>query len=119
MTKKSVSVRTFSGEESAGELTIVSFSPAQRTKRTLVRTGSILLVTVIGALIPVAHFIIVPVGLIAAVITFSRSRSTKEQVTGGDITCPACKEKITLCVRPLKIPLKESCDHCHRQVMIS
>ena len=118
MTKLSVQAKTYSGEESSGDITIESFTPAQRTRRTLLRTGSVLLGTALGAIIPVAHFVIVPVGIITAIILFFRTSSTAALVTGGDLSCPACREKVAIYPRPLKLPMKESCDHCHREIQV-
>lgn len=118
MASRSVTIRTFSGEEASGTIETQLFTSTQRTKRALIRSGTALLITLVGAIVPVAHFVIVPVGLVATAIIFWKYSSTGELVTSGNIECPCCHKKISLYPRALNLPLKESCEHCLRQVLI-
>ncbi len=97
---------------------IQTWSRSQRQMRALKALGIWWGVAIISVLVPIAHFILVPlfflVGLIAPIFAYFR----ESIVLGGIGTCPICEEPFEI-VRSLDIwPLTDICSHCHNHVTV-
>jgi hypothetical protein len=87
---RSIVIENDRGGDADGTLYVRKFSVMDRVLRALVMLGAIWLLAVISVLIPVAHFVLVPLLLLAGpVLALMRFRITEvnERVTGP---CPTC-----------------------------
>ena len=113
-----IKASTFSGETTNGEIIIVEYSRAQIISKTLRNTILALLITALLLFIPLLHFLLVPIGIITTIGIFIRTSGTRSIITSGHAPCPACGETIMLAKRNYRMPLKDICENCHREVVI-
>lgn len=105
-------------KETIGTITYRRFSGSSRNVRALRALIITVGVTVFAVLIPGAHFVLVPLGvLLTPVITFLSYRK-KEQVDGGEGKCPMCGAMLSVGVMKYSRVLIENCSSCHRPVDI-
>lgn len=103
----------------SGEIEIETYSKGQRITRTLVRAAVGLVFTSLLVAIPLLHFVLVPIGLLATIgITASAYKQTGVVVSGAG-KCPACGSEIKFVKRPLNFPFTERCDNCLRESSIT
>lgn len=84
--------------------------------------GALLLCWVIAALcilIPVMHFFLVPLGVIAGVVAFFVRLRLGSRRTATELKCPACQAPLHLKAGSFNFPLKESCGACRSGLIIS
>ena len=106
------------GTTSEGKLTIIIPTRAQRIGKAMGLGFLMLLVTALSALIPMVHFIAVPMFLlitIGVVISCLRSSEIIEQGSGA---CPACKAPFRILKRRFRLPFSDVCEGCGRQVNV-
>ena len=105
-------------KETSGTIRFRSFSRATRNLRALRALVITLGVTIAAVFIPGAHFVLVPLGVLATpVVTFLAYRK-KEQVDGGEGKCPMCGVIMMVGVTSYSRVLVENCPGCHRPVDI-
>ena len=104
--------------ESSATISVKHFSFGMRVFRAI-RVGILLLiVTLLMILIPILHFVLVPVGLIFTFIFFSATYKVKSIILGGQGDCPYCNGKLSIHKRSMAFPFEDICDQCGRQVKI-
>ena len=118
MSTQKISLRTYDGSQVNSEISIRDFSKYEVFRRTAQRTGLVLAITFVTVFVPGLHFITVPLGLIIAISICIRTSNTKSLIEPGSATCPSCSQKFTIQGRPYALPSKETCDQCHREVLI-
>ena len=101
------------------EIEILCWSKPQIYRRAVLRTMLILLLTMVGALIPVLHFLLIPLGLFSAVYIMLRSLKNKQSIKAGVLNCPECQKQISFDQLSCKFPLDLSCRHCERLITLS
>jgi len=107
------------GSTSTGTVSIRHYSPSERIRRTFATFGIGFLITILSVLIPVAHFILVPLGFIATpVIAFLTYRRT-ENIVSGTAPCPKCQAQIQIQKRAVAWPVNETCQGCSRALSIT
>ncbi len=105
-------------EPSSGEVQIRDFSKSERTSRAVSRGAIGFVATVLAVFIPIAHFVLVPLGLVVTVLLVLAALNQTGVVEGGKATCPECKGTVTIYRRPKKFPFNDVCESCHRSVTI-
>jgi hypothetical protein len=70
-------------------------------------------------LIPVLHFVLVPLGILLGIIVFIYKAKLRQFVSASEISCPACQSKIHLRAKPFNWPLRETCSQCHSQLQMN
>lgn len=114
-----VLIETKRNLSSAGIAYIRSWSPKQRIIRALLTLLAVWIVAALAVLIPILHFILVPLLLLLGPIIASIVYTKKSAVIGGDGVCPACKEKFEVASSRDSWPLSDICSHCSERVKIS
>ena len=99
-------------EVAAGSVQTVSLTFAQRVGKALLVGGIALAVTVAMIAIPLLHFILVPLGLIATIALGLSAFGKKVVITGGAAECPYCHKPITMAARSYKPLFNETCESC-------
>jgi hypothetical protein len=101
-----------------GEISKVEFVPPQRFKNALQTLGIGFGLTFFGALIPIAHYFLVPVGILATgVLTLDRYGET-ERSLGGQGPCPKCGGLVHIQGSKWKPRTFDTCNHCHDELEI-
>jgi DNA-directed RNA polymerase subunit RPC12/RpoP len=92
------------------------FSQQERTKRSLVRFFSFIALAVASILIPVFHFVLVPLFLILA--PFLSYKTYKEEVVleSCSLPCPECKQTASFAKTSGQWPLHNNCPHCRHRI---
>lgn len=122
MTKVSLKIRHRTNADlfydTTGEIT-----PLSTSQRFKIAIKSLIICWVAGALfilIPVLHFILVPVALVAGIILFFRSfKLTNYLHSPTEIACPSCKKTVALKPGPFNWPLIAECLACRSEININ
>ena len=91
-------------------------STAERVKAGLKWLGISWAIAVGFILVPIIHFVAVPLFLILGPIGFVYAFSSNTRIEGGESKCPVCHEVIHLPKARFKTHIKESCPHCLNQI---
>ncbi len=92
------------------------FSPPERMAQSLKKLGLFWGIALVSVLIPVFHFVLVPLFLILGLFFARRSYKSEGQVLGGETRCPHCQTEIKVKPAELQWPLSEICQNCARVV---
>lgn len=99
-----------------GELTVKIFTPTDKAFQAGKRLGLFWLIAVASILIPILHFVLVPLFLAPGVFFAVRTYRSEGAVLRGTTTCPHCKADIKIQPGVLQWPLTEICQNCTRVV---
>lgn len=116
--KQLVTLVTSAGLSSSGQVFIQHWSPKQqlwRAAKTLLLLWGIAALTV---LIPIAHFVLVPLFLVAGPVAASIVYKQHATVLGGSGVCPKCNREFEIVAAKDRWPLKDLCSACYQQVTI-
>ena len=103
---------------SEGYVTVVYSSPAGRVKQALKKLALFWLGSLLSILIPVVHFVSVPVLFGLGIFFAYRSYKSEGQVLEGLTRCPHCQNEVPIKPAELQWPLTEICQNCARVVRI-
>lgn len=103
-----------------GTMEVLEFSEQGRVKRAWLMALKCLGATALCVLIPVAHFILVPLGLLVVtpIMTLYTFR-VKTKIVCAKITCPACHSPLNVLTSQERYPIYENCSSCHRQIALT
>ena len=112
-------VITSYGESSAqGSLTVKEFSSRERTMRGVRAAGTCLGVTLACVLIPAAHFVLVPLGLLLTPVIVWIMVKVRTQILSAQVTCPQCAVALNVLTTQERFPMYETCSQCRRQIVV-
>jgi len=102
-----------------GQLYTLSFESGERMGRALKVLAICLVLAVITAFIPIAHFVLVPLFLIAgpvmAVVKY-KAESVMETAEG---VCPECEQQVSIEMDPSdKLPKRTYCPSCNKPLQL-
>lgn len=106
-------------KESQGTLDIERLSRAARIKKAIFLGILGLVITTVLVAIPLLHFILVPLGLLATAIMVGGALNAKEKITGGDAQCPYCGFSFHFVKRKMQFPFLERCPECSRESTVT
>ncbi len=103
-----------------GTMEVLEFSDQGRVKRAWMMALTCLGATVLCVFIPVAHFFLVPLGILVVtpIMTIYTFRM-KTKILSASITCPACNKPLTVLTSQEQYPIYENCSSCHRQITLT
>ncbi len=103
-----------------GTMTVLEFSEQARAKRAGLMAAKCLGITAVCVLIPGAHFILVPLGLVVVtpLMTIYTFR-VKTQIVSATIDCPKCHVPLNVLTTQEQYPMYENCSSCHRQITLT
>lgn len=99
-----------------GELTVRTYSPSEKVFQAAKRLGLFWLISLASVLIPVLHFVLVPLFAVLGIFFAVRTYRSEGAVLRGTTTCPNCKADITVQPGVLQWPVTEICQSCTRVV---
>lgn len=103
---------------STGQVTIRDWEAGQRVRRAAKFSASCVGLALPAVFIPIAHFVLVPGLLIAAIVGFFLISNQQSVVLGGEASCPKCKARLPIARGPNRWPLTDLCTSCQRNVTI-
>jgi hypothetical protein len=103
-----------------GTMEVQEFSEQGRVKRAWLMAFKCLGGTALCVLIPVAHFFLVPFGLLVVtpIMTIYTFR-VKIKILSATIDCPACHNPLNVLTTQERYPIYENCGSCHRQIALT
>lgn len=103
-----------------GTIEVLEFSEQGRVKRAWVMALKCLGATALCVLIPVAHFLLVPLGLLVVtpIMTIYTFR-VRTKIISACVDCPACHKPLNVLTSQERYPIYENCGSCHRQIALS
>lgn len=101
---------------SEGFVYIETFNQAQRTRVALKKLAMFWGIALVCVLLPVVHFVLVPLFFILGFFFAYKGYKSEGQVLSGETTCPHCGTKVTVKKAELTWPLTEICQSCARVV---
>ena len=117
---KIINVKDDKGAASDGVLHYTSYNPGDRMGRAVVVLVACLIGAAVTLFIPLAHFILVPIFLIAGPVMFFiryKQDDAKEKV---ESSCPRCDEAVTLELEATdKLPKWVFCPKCDCSLQLS
>jgi hypothetical protein len=102
-----------------GTMEVLEISEQGRVKRAWMMALKCLGASALCVLIPVAHFVLVPLGLLVVtpIMTIYTFR-VKTKILSASIDCPACHKPLNILTSKEQYPIYENCASCHRQIVI-
>jgi hypothetical protein len=98
-----------------GSLTIHLFSANERRRRALKTLAICLVALVVGACIPGAHIILVPVIIFVSPWLVYRAWKVTSEISSVDARCAQCQGELTRLTTAERYPIFESCLSCRRE----
>jgi hypothetical protein len=113
-----VQIRGLGDKVSPGTVEHQAWQKRERTLRALKALGITWGLAVAAVLIPLLHFVLVPLLLLAGPAVFVWIAGQEEMILGGRGTCPECGKPLEIAKSTVKWPLKDICTHCHAQLTV-
>ena len=119
-TIESIPVRVEGVNEKAtsGEVKMQVWNRDERMKRALKALGLSWGIALLCILIPILHFVLVPLGLIAGPIIAYAIYFKESIILGGEAPCPQCGKPLKIVRSEVKWPLSDLCGVCQAEVKI-
>lgn len=103
---------------SEGYVEIHLFSKSEKITQAFKKLGLFWGISALSILIPVFHFVTVPLFFSLGIYFFWRSSQSEGKTLQGTTTCPHCQAPIVIKPAELQWPLTEICQNCARVVRI-
>jgi|GEM_PF-4531498 len=114
-----VELHTYNGSDTLGSMTVEQANSAARAKRALLTLGGWWVAAVISALVPFAHWVLVPtlflLGPVMAAFALSRDRVVRDGVG----TCPTCAAAVTFAGASRPESFSTTCPACGLTITIT
>lgn len=107
-----------SGKTKEGQILLKIFTQNERLRRTLMTLIGFWLLSLFCILIPVAHFLLVPVFFLLSPFLALKKWQQDASIIGGECLCPECSEKIVLGSLTAHWPLTLTCMNCKARVSV-
>ena len=99
-----------------GFVYIETFNQAQKTRAALKKLALWWGLALVSVLIPVFHFVLVPLFFFLGFYFTYRGYKSEGAVLGGSTKCPHCGAEVTVAKAALNWPISEICQGCARVV---
>lgn len=113
-----LTTRLHNGAHNTGEAQVEQISLGQRIGKALLCLFVGLVVTAFSILVPLLHFILVPVFLMFTIVATIMAGASGERITSAYGNCPGCSKQFQIHARAPRFPFQDVCDHCHRAVTV-
>lgn len=115
---QNVQIETKQGQKSSATVKIRTYSPANRQLRGLFALLICLGLAVISLFIPILHFVLVPIFVLASIPSYILVAARKSLIVGGEGSCPVCNAKFQIAKASDRWPLNDICTSCNSHVHI-
>lgn len=90
-----------------------------RLKNTLITFAKSAAITALMSLIPVLHFVLVPIGCLLTLISTWFAWKRSYHFEQFEIHCPSCDQKSTASLGGSELPLRTFCPSCRNMVYVT
>lgn len=101
------------GKNTKGRAQCRDFSTAERAQRALKLGGILWLLAVIAVFVPILHFVLVPLLLIAGLVFGFSAWMDRGEILHGEFPCPVCGKTNVLAKQSASFPKTILCSHCY------
>lgn len=115
-TKISILANVSDERRTPGFVYIETFNQAQKTRVAIKKLAIFWGIALVCVLIPVFHFVLVPLFFFLGFFFAYRGYKSEGQVLSGETTCPHCGTKVIVKKAELAWPITEICQGCARVV---
>lgn len=98
---------------------IRNFSPGEILQKSIKQLVMFWGLAIVSVLLPVVHFILVPLFFVMGAYLAVRARKFKQEIISGSVNCPQCKQPVTIKKSPFLEEHTEICQNCTSVVKIS
>lgn len=98
---------------------IRNFSPCEILQKSIKQLVMFWGLAIVSVLLPVVHFILVPLFFVMGAYLAVRARKFKQEIISGSVNCPQCKQPVTIKKSPFLEEHTEICQNCTSVVKIS
>lgn len=118
--KVSLKIKAFGQPEqtSVGNIEVNYWNSSERMMRGGKLLGGAWFAAALSILVPVLHFVLVPLFLLLGPLLFYIAYQQEESVIGGQVPCPACAQPVKVSGGKLKWPIFDHCSSCQTRVRI-
>ncbi len=99
-------------DHTIGQIQKVTFDQKEKLQNAIKMAGTLFVLTLLSAVIPGLHFILVPLGLIVTIVMSVKTFSQASKIIDGSGTCPKCKKGFRLEPGNAIFPYKDTCSNC-------
>lgn len=103
---------------SEGFVEVELFHQSDRMKVVLKKLAIFWSISILSILIPVFHFVLVPLFFFLGIYFAYRSSKSEGRVLSGKTQCPHCQNEVIVKEAELQWPLSEICQNCARVLRI-
>ena len=103
---------------SEGFVEVQMFHQSDRMKLMLKKLAMFWALAIFSILIPVFHFVLVPLFFFLGIYCAYRSSKSEGVVLSGKTSCPHCQSEVIIKKAELQWPLSEICQNCARVLRI-
>lgn len=108
-----------SGKQQDATVTIAEWTPQERLRRGLKFFGICWGAAILTIFIPILHFILVPLLLLAGPVAGYHFYQQERMMLGGQAICPQCGAPLQIEKGPAKWPAEELCTVCRTALQVS
>jgi hypothetical protein len=120
VTDVQVQVRGYAAEPATAVVRLDPLVPGRRIGRAVTGFAALFAIALVSALIPVAHFLLVPGFLIAAFVTLAVRLGVTTLVLSAHGKCPDCGlEQDFDLAKSWRLPQDTACRGCHRRLTLT
>ncbi len=113
-----IQFKSADGNISSGQILVRNIEKAKRSKAALKSLGILWSLSLVTAVIPILHAVLVPGFFIAGIVISLKIFNTKKEISEVQGQCPVCKKEIRLQDQSYKNHLKTECPHCYNRCLI-
>ena len=114
-----LTITGFSAEQGTGRAVFETVETKERVRRAALGLGMAWGIALLGFFIPLAHFFIVPIGLVAGVVIAFRHLRHSTVMTECEGKCPDCGEKQSFELPwGITFPASARCASCSRSLTL-
>ena len=106
------------GKRASGAVEVRAWSGRSRLVRGAKVLGACWALALVSLLVPAAHFVLVPVFLLAGPIGALIVGGQRSTVLGGEGACPECGERVRVGASAEEWPLHDACARCRTPLRI-
>jgi hypothetical protein len=103
---------------STGSVVLETWEKKERTARAFKALGISWGLAVAAVFLPLLHFFLVPLLLLAGPVAFFLVAGQGAVILGGKGECPECRREFNIVRTPVQWPISDSCNHCQAQLKI-
>ena len=114
-----VQITDIRDQKGFGTVELQRWDKKERTMRALKTLGGCWGLAIFCIFLPIIHFIMVPLLILAGPIVAGWIYNQEQVILGGKGECPNCHKEIEIVRTAVKWPISDLCNHCNSELKIT